>query len=281
MKNILRIAIAASICQVSLPSMAAVPQSGLWSFSGEKPGEPGRGLQIERQNGDVMVISYYGYRADGTSNFYLGSGKVMDGKTLETNLNEYKGGTVLGGKQRTGQLDKIVGRIRIDFDTDVSGVVYLPGEDPQAITKYVYDDHRSRLNNNFKITAFNLKNAVDFSESMEFQMKVDGDRFYMKNGDEKSWCEYTGNLKPKGSKFTSMGFQSCGPNTTSAYKYYKAEDMEVDEKGVLSMKFKQNLFAIPDEKLDMSDSFAVFGFCVPQTADDIQAGRCLLDRKKD
>lgn len=52
-------------------------QTGMWSFDDELNGRPGRSLQIENLPGSgALIVSYLGYRADGSSLFLQGSAPV-------------------------------------------------------------------------------------------------------------------------------------------------------------------------------------------------------------
>lgn len=48
---------------------AFTPANGLWGINAELNGSPGRGFQIEVEN-ETVVLTYYGYRPDGSSAFF-------------------------------------------------------------------------------------------------------------------------------------------------------------------------------------------------------------------
>ena len=64
-------AAAATLLVFSVCAVHAVPlpDSGLWGFDAEANGQPGRGFQIDQQQGSLMLFTYMGYRADGSPLF--------------------------------------------------------------------------------------------------------------------------------------------------------------------------------------------------------------------
>lgn len=81
-------------------SFSATPLSGMWSFDGELTGKPGRGFQIDSQGSALLIISYFGYRTDGSALFLQAHGPREDNGDFSADLVEYQGGTVLGGPNR-------------------------------------------------------------------------------------------------------------------------------------------------------------------------------------
>ena len=73
---------------------AVTPQSGLWTIDAEQNGQPGRGMQIDVQNG-ALVLTFYGYRADGTAQWYLSAGPLGT-SSYSGPLDQYAGGTAFG-----------------------------------------------------------------------------------------------------------------------------------------------------------------------------------------
>ncbi|QNN58251.1 hypothetical protein H9K76_05210 [Diaphorobacter ruginosibacter] len=133
-----RCILSAAALTVSASAIAALPDPGLWAIDGEMNGKPGRGIQIDRQGGETVIASYFGYRADGTAVFYQAVGKITDGKTFNANLIEYKGGTVIGGSVEDATEAKTIGPIQAVFNTDSSGSVTLPGTKPQAFIRLAH-----------------------------------------------------------------------------------------------------------------------------------------------
>ncbi|PYE74861.1 hypothetical protein DFQ15_1232 [Xylophilus ampelinus] len=113
-----------------------MPAPGLWGISAELNGSPGRGFQIEVEN-EVAVLSYYGYRADGSSVFYSAVGPIKDNR-FSAPLMEYRGGTPLGAGFRNGTEAGSPGTVTLDFRTGKSGTITLPGESPKAVVKFSF-----------------------------------------------------------------------------------------------------------------------------------------------
>jgi hypothetical protein len=119
-----------------------MPAGGLWAINAEVNGQPGRGFQLEVENG-VMIFTYYGYRGDGTSVFYLAAGPVVSGYTgaLQTvsfsaPLQEYQNGKVLGQATKSAESLSSPGNVSIVFSGGKNGTITFPGESPQAISKF-------------------------------------------------------------------------------------------------------------------------------------------------
>lgn len=111
-----------------------MPATGLWGISAELNGSPGRGFQIEVEN-EIVVLSYYGYRADGSSVFYNAVGPINNNR-FSAPLMEYRGGTALGAGFRNGAEAGSPGTVTLDFRTGKSGTITLPGEGPKAVVKF-------------------------------------------------------------------------------------------------------------------------------------------------
>ncbi|RYF43895.1 MAG: hypothetical protein EOO27_43965, partial [Comamonadaceae bacterium] len=154
-RNLVAVAALAASCAAS----AALPQPGFWSFDAELNGKPGRGIQIDRQGGETIIVTYYGYRSDGSATFYQASGKVQNETTFTGNLIEYKNGPALGGPITSGEEARTVGPISLEFSTASQGSVTLPGEIKQSMSRYAFQDIRGRLFNNFRVTS--TRGAID------------------------------------------------------------------------------------------------------------------------
>ena len=69
-KSIRRAAVAGLVIFSACVAQAVpLPDSGLWGFDAEANGQPGRGFQIDQQQGSLMLFTYMGYRADGSPLF--------------------------------------------------------------------------------------------------------------------------------------------------------------------------------------------------------------------
>lgn len=112
------------------------PLAGLWAVDSEINGEPGRGFQVETQNG-VMVVTVYGYDALGNGTFYLGSGAFATG-SIATSLTTYRGGRTFGGAARSAVDAGSVGQVQIHFTSDSLGQITFPGELPKTIRKFTW-----------------------------------------------------------------------------------------------------------------------------------------------
>ena len=113
------------IALATIPAVAALPQPGMWSIDAELNGKPGRGIQIDRQDGNVVIATYFGYRPDGSATFYQAVGNIEDGKTFSAPLIEYKNGNPLGTHSSTqsGEISQNMGDIQMVFDSEATGQV--------------------------------------------------------------------------------------------------------------------------------------------------------------
>lgn len=229
--------LAAIVSIASTSAFAALPQSGLWAFNAESNGKPGRGIQIDRQSGSRIVISYFGYRADGSALFLQAGGNIADdGKTFSSDLSEYKNGRAVGGEARSGELAKVIGTVKIEFDTATSARITLPGETQQTISRISFNEHRNRLNNQFATTMVNLTDSGYSTSSSLQTFKLNGDQveFDLRIYGSTTPCAFKGVLTASGESFESTGLFSCTFSSDKAQGYYKLENVTVDALGVLS-----------------------------------------------
>ena len=233
-----RTLVAAAIAAFSLSATAALPQPGLWSIGGELNGKPGRGLQIDRQSGETVIVSYFGYRADGAATFFQAVGKITDGKTLDADLVEYMNGKALGGKAQDAQEARVVGRMRLEFSTSTSGTVSLPGEAPRSFARYAFEDTRGRLNNRFQAAFFESEPKATQTTTGVLEVQVAGDDFTATMENQNStFCSYSGKLVATGDVFhVPNGFRVCSFDIFSAPMPYPWFDLKVNEAGVLSAR---------------------------------------------
>ena len=121
----------------SMSSHAFSPANGAWAIDAESGSSaPGRGFSIEVEN-EILVFTYFGYRADGTSVFFVSAGAMTD-NTFKGALNEIKGGTSLGGAYKGGTVLGSAGNVSISFTNGVKGTITLPGESPKAVSKVAF-----------------------------------------------------------------------------------------------------------------------------------------------
>ncbi|MPM32977.1 hypothetical protein SDC9_79544 [bioreactor metagenome] len=229
------ILVSAAIVGFSLPAMAVLPQAGLWTIGNELNGEPGRGIQLDRQGGQTIVLSYFGYREDGSSMFLQAGGKMKDGKTFTGNLVEYKNGIAVGGTARTAELAKDYGAVTVTFDSSVSGTITLPGEQSATFSRFTYEDLSKRLNGKFPVTYTPLegRNGEQYKGSLtltaeegvlkaEFSIITDPNRPYAA-----TTCTYEGDLVPAGYAFRSAGTRICDGDLKASN--FRFEDLHVNE----------------------------------------------------
>jgi len=118
---------------ISSAAWAFMPAAGMWGVDSEDNGLPGRGFQIEAENG-IVVFTYYGYRADGSSVFYYAAGPIVN-NTFTASLLDLHGGTSLGGPLQTASLLDPAGTVTISFSSGKHGIISLPSEPQRAISK--------------------------------------------------------------------------------------------------------------------------------------------------
>jgi hypothetical protein len=223
--------LAASITLLApITAQALQPESGMWAVNGEVTGKPGRGLQIDAQGGRNLIVTYFGYREDGSSMFLQASGPRQDDGTFTADLVEFQGGKALGAPARDGQVRKVVGNISIDFDSATTASVTLPGEAPARMTRFQYEDHTARFNREGRYTISYA--LATFSNLMPATVtfKLENGNFYMsRNNGDLETCEYSGRYQPAGQGIKAEGTFACKQATSSSSGTFWTEEMEVDE----------------------------------------------------
>jgi len=121
---------------LSTTAWAFMPAGGLWAVDEENTGQPGRGFQIEVEN-EIIVLTYYGYRADGSSVFYLAAGPIV-GNSFSGALTEFQGGKVLGTTGQPASAVGSAGTVYATFTSGQHGTITFPGESPKAISKLAF-----------------------------------------------------------------------------------------------------------------------------------------------
>lgn len=98
------------------------PQAGLWW----NPDESGSGYALDYKHG-VLVVTTYSYRTDGSAQWYLTSGPVVNNVFTAT-LDKYTNGQCIScpytGRPAGGTND---GSMTITFNNETSATVKLPG----------------------------------------------------------------------------------------------------------------------------------------------------------
>ncbi|QNN56025.1 hypothetical protein H9K76_15735 [Diaphorobacter ruginosibacter] len=228
----------AVLLTVSASAMAALPAPGLWAMNDEVNGKPGRGIQIDRQGGETIIISYYGYRADGSAVFYQAVGKITDGMTFSADLIEYKNGPSLSGSHRSGEISRIAGPIKLVFDSAESGVMELPGTSAQSISRYSFEDTSQRLlASYFNYASVARKGSIKNIKTGYIYFAIDKNKLLaFENSDDGMKCQYSGGpLEQRGDSFRSRGFVSCQWDKDSLTQLpYHIDGLKVNESGLLA-----------------------------------------------
>ncbi|GAB2483895.1 hypothetical protein GCM10027082_38500 [Comamonas humi] len=257
-----RYAIGSAALFFSLGSLAALPQTGMWGINSELNGKPGRGIQIDRQGGETIIASYYGYRVDGSAVFYQAVGQIKDGSIVTADLVEYKNGTALAGNIRTGEVAEIIGQVRFEFDTPSSGYVTLPGETRKSFSPIIYEDKRAQLNHSFRVASTQMLSQANAGFGMQnYQINVQGDAVKIRLGTPSFTCTFNGDLVRTGATFSIVADGGCvasGGISTAKKRY---TDIQVDESGRLSMKVRSMHVDGGDSLADAIDG-DFFGVCV-------------------
>lgn len=110
---------------------------GTWIVTNEINGLPGRGMGIEVRD-DFLLMSVYNYTPTGQATFHLTMGPVKSNK-YTGDLRSYRGGRYFGGPALDGQDNGSAGQVQIKFTSATTGTIQFPGEQEQAISRYVFD----------------------------------------------------------------------------------------------------------------------------------------------
>lgn len=239
-----RAALAAATMLCAVPAYALFPQQGMWTIGSEADGKPGRGIQLDRQGGQFLIVTYIGYRPDGTSAFMQASGKLVDGKSFSGQLTEYKNGRSLGGAAQSGEVAQVAGPVFIEFDSSTSGTITLPGEAPQRFSRFQYENHLSRINNRFSSVVFDndrlsprpvqvriQASGMEFTMTEQYSNHAPGPGAY-------PTCTYRGDLRRAGDSFSSAGTVECTGfgSSNDTPEFYRLTHLKVDEYGTFSAR---------------------------------------------
>lgn len=135
-RELVRSCICAAVVTVSMAADAFMPAAGVWTIDSEENGKPGRGFQLDVENG-VAIFYYNGYRSDGSSVFYMAFGPINN-SVFVAPLREYRGGTVMGGVRRDAVDAGSPGNVSIAFSSGMRGQITFPGEQAKSISKFNY-----------------------------------------------------------------------------------------------------------------------------------------------
>ncbi|CAN7602249.1 hypothetical protein LJR129_004513 [Acidovorax sp. LjRoot129] len=228
-KNVLAGIVAGSL---SLPSIAVLPESGMWAIGAELNGKPGRGIQVDSQGGKTLILTYFGYRPDGTATFMQASGQLQGGKSFTGDLVEFKNGRALAGPVRDGETAGVVGPISVTFESATDGVVSLPGEQPQKLVRFRFEDFHQRLDRSFSVVTFGSLATITPGY---MAMKATADALTIEHvftNQTNKVCTFSGDLVQVGTGFNSAGKREC--NFEFSAPRYRIENLQVDEFGMLS-----------------------------------------------
>ncbi len=220
----------------------AEPEPGMWAFDGELTGQPGRSLQIDTQLGRGMVVSYLGYRADGSSLFLQASGyRAQDDNGFTGELREFRNGPAIGGGAANGEVAGSVGTLRLAFDTPTSGTVTLPGEAPRRISRFTYGNQQLSRDFDRQIEIGLYSQASRSPRTATYRMRLsDSDlRLEQLSSSDGSLCAYSGPYQVQGGTLASQGTKVCTDASGAQQQgTYRIERLRFDSQGFLSAKME-------------------------------------------
>ncbi len=160
------------LVNVTLPP---TPQTGLWSVAAEVDGSAGRGFQVDAR-GSTLVLTFYGYDADGMSDFWLAAGPYGNAAFSGT-LTAYAGGQPFGEAYRAAHAAADAGPVTLTFSSATRGTIALPGEPPKAISRFAFGSGSSGSGNNItpKQGLWAVSAEVNGSPGRGFQIDLRGD----------------------------------------------------------------------------------------------------------
>lgn len=181
----------------SAAASAFTPVGGLWGFTNELNGQPGRGFQLTVEN-DVLVFYYYGYDSDGSGNYMFASGPLVNGSVFTGQLLTCRGGTVMGSAYKAATCSNGPGKVTMTFASGEKGTITLPGEVPKAINRFNfgYADGPDALLGEFmfayKATTFNHVDFYRLTIKTGLPTTVGGRRGtgFVANADYTFGCEF-------------------------------------------------------------------------------------------
>ena len=209
-------------------------EPGMWGIDEELNGKPGRGLQIDQQGGDLMIVTYFGYRPDGSALFLQSSG-AQSGTFFEGDLAEYSGGTVLAGPRSTGEFLSNPGRIRVNFSSATTGTIILPGESEKKISRLAFENHTDRfVSKYFKGVIFNGRSADPQPYNFRFTLTDGQFNLVAKHASIESFCEYKGTFQIAGKGITASGKAACSNGDSTDIFDFKTGILTVSREGIYS-----------------------------------------------
>ncbi|WP_353233391.1 hypothetical protein [Diaphorobacter ruginosibacter] len=169
---------------------SSVPEAGLWIISGENTGKPGRGLTMDLQL-DTLVVQLYGYEADGSPTFRIGSGKYKGGSSTVA-LQKVRGGRYYGSDALTGIDAGSDGNAQIRFTSPTTGMILLPAEQWVPMQKFSVGVMAPQPESLLGKWAFFVAGAGGGREHTVFDLtRVDAGRAKNSSGSAQCWYETT------------------------------------------------------------------------------------------
>lgn len=126
--SLLSLFIACWVLPQQVNAQAISPMTGGWVITDENNGEPGRGLQLEVQNG-VLVLSFYGYLGTGSARWWIAAGSFSaNSNELVMDFTAFQGGTPFGGNFSSAESVGSAGQVTVRFSNIDVGEICLPNE---------------------------------------------------------------------------------------------------------------------------------------------------------
>ena len=134
-------ALAGSVLFAALGAQAAgsfTVQNGNWVVTSELNGEPGRGMNIDVQDG-TLVMQVYNYDIAGQPTFHMSYGAIV-ANHFSGALRQYKDGRYYGSGPRSAEEYGSAGDVQVNFTSATTGTIQFPGEPAVAISRYNFDN---------------------------------------------------------------------------------------------------------------------------------------------
>lgn len=217
----------------SISNVKAAPQPGLWNIDEELTGNPGRGFQIDSQ-GDVLILTFYGYEETGEPTFYLSSGPFTE-NSFEAELLQFEGGKSFGGDFQDAALIGPVGLVKLEFDSTTTGTIELPGEQPKTISRFSFNDLSGELNGQFEGLAYGVGPFADDSSTFTFDL-ADGNFSLIRNSFFSGECRFEGVYELAGAGINAIGTYRCSDFSEGDFV---AEQLSVNPLGIYTGLFER------------------------------------------
>lgn len=124
--------------------VSPVPSSGTWIVTGEKNGQPGRGMAIDVQTG-TLVMQVYNYAPNGKATFHLAVAPYKDGQASGA-LKSYQGGRYFGSGPLSGSEASDAGEVFLQFTSPTKGFIRFPGEAAVTMERFQFGAQAPDLN---------------------------------------------------------------------------------------------------------------------------------------